>query len=183
MSEQLDAKRLNQLVQTYFTSFLEIIRGHHGDINETAGDGLMVIFQRASRTEPGRDQDHALNAARAALAIRAKTAELNDEYEGVFPAISLHMGINTGQALVGATKIGGAGSQRWTFTASGPTTNVAARLAGSAQGGEIVVGPVTAERIAPRFVLEALGEKTFKNVSQPLAVYRLVPPGVYNQVS
>src|SRR5262245_48660978 len=34
LSEQLDPKRLNQLVQTYFSSFLEIIRVQHGDVNE-----------------------------------------------------------------------------------------------------------------------------------------------------
>ena len=183
LSEQLEAKRLNQLVQTYFSSFLEIIRAHHGDVNETAGDGLMVIFQRSNRAEPGRpDEDHALNATRAAFVIQARTLELNEEYAGVFPAIQLHMGINTGQALLGATKLGGAGSQRWTFTATGPTTNLAARFAGSAEGGDIVVGPVTAERIRTRFVLEALGEKSFKNVSQPLAVYRVIPPGIYSGV-
>ena len=183
LSEQLEAKRLNQLVQTYFSSFLEIIRAHHGDVNETAGDGLMVIFQRSNRAEPGRpDEDHALNATRAAFSIQARSLELNEEYAGVFPAIQLHMGINTGQALLGATKLGGAGSQRWTFTATGPTTNLAARFAGSAEGGDIVVGPVTAERIRTRFVLEALGEKSFKNVSQPLAVYRVIPPGIYSGV-
>ncbi len=183
LSEQIEAKRLNQLVQTYFGSFLEIIRAHHGDVNETAGDGLMVIFQRASRAEPGRpDEDHALNATRAAFAIRQKTLDLNEEYAGIFPAIQLHMGINTGQALLGATKLVGAGSQRWTFTATGPTTNVAARLAGSAEGGDIVVGPVTTERIKTRIVLESLGEKSFKNVSQPLAVYRVIPPGVYSKI-
>jgi class 3 adenylate cyclase len=182
LSEQLEARRLNQLVQTYFSGFLEIIRAQHGDVNETAGDGLMVIFQRSRGGEPGRDRDHALNATRAAFAIRQKTLDLNDEYAGVFPTIQLHMGINTGQALLGATKLGGPGSQRWTFTATGPTTNVAARLAGSAQGGEIVVGPVTAERIRGSFVLEALGERTFKNVSQPLAVYRVIPPGVYSRI-
>jgi hypothetical protein len=32
-------------------------------------------------------------------------------------------------------------------------------------------------------VLEALGERTFKNVSQPLAVYRVIPPGVYSRVT
>ena len=53
LSEQLEAKRLNQLVQTYFGSFLEIIRAHHGDVNETAGDGLMVIFQRTNRGGAG----------------------------------------------------------------------------------------------------------------------------------
>jgi len=183
LSEQLEAKRLNQLVQTYFSSFLEIIRQHHGDVNETAGDGLMVIFQRQRRGEQSGDEDHALNATRAAFAIRQRTAALNDEYAGVFPAIALHMGINTGTALVGATKLSGAGSQRWTFTATGPTTNLAARFAGAAEGGDIVVGAVTAERIASLFVLESLGERTFKNVSQPLPVYRVIPPGVYSKVT
>ena len=182
LSEQVEAKRLNQLVQTYFSAFLEIIRRHQGDVNETAGDGLMVIFQSKSR-EPGRGPvDHALNAARAALAIRQRTVELNEEHAGVFPSVALHMGINTGEAWVGATKIGGAGAQRWTFTATGPTTNLAARFAGSAQGDEIVVGPTTAERVQGAFVLEHLGEKSFKNVSQPLRVYRIVPPGVYDKI-
>lgn len=184
LSEQLEPRRLNQLVQTYFSSFLEIVRQHHGDVNETAGDGLMVIFQSRRRGDTGGgDEDHALNATRAAFAIRRRTGELNEEYAGLFPSIQLHMGVNTGPALVGATKLGGAASQRWTFTATGATTNLAARLAASAEGGDIVVGPVTAERIATGFVLEALGERTFKNVSQPLAVYRVIPPGVYSKVT
>jgi class 3 adenylate cyclase/HAMP domain-containing protein len=174
LSEELDPKKLNQLVQTYFTGFLEIIQAHHGDVNETAGDGLMVIFQ-ADRAA----SDHALNASRAAFAIRQRTEQLNEEYGGIFPPIQLHMGINTGEALVGATKLG----TRWVFTASGPTTNIAARFAGSAEGGEIIVGPPTAERIRVHFVLESLGERTFKNVGEPIRVYRVIPPGVYEKIS
>jgi class 3 adenylate cyclase/HAMP domain-containing protein len=177
LSEQLEARRLNQLVQTYFSSFLEIIQAHHGDVNETAGDGLMVIFQSDRTTT-----DHALNATRAAFAIRQRTAQLNEEYGGVFPPVGLHMGLNTGEALVGATKLSGAGGQRWTFTATGSTTNIAARLAGAATAGEIVVGPATAERIRQHFVLESLGEQRFKNVSMPLRVFRVIPPGVYEKV-
>ena len=124
-----------------------------------------------------------MNATRAAFAIRQRVGTLNEEYGGVFPAIQLHMGINTGEALVGATKLGGSGGARWTFTASGPTTNIAARLAGSATADEIVVGPSTADRIRQHFVLEALGERTFKNVSQPLAVFRVIPPGVYQKIA
>ena len=174
LSEQLEPKKLNQLVQTYFTSFLEIIHAHHGDVNETAGDGLMVIFQ-ADRAAT----DDALNASRAAFGIRQRTERLNEEYGGLFPAIQLHMGINSGEALVGATKLG----TRWVFTASGPTTNLAARFAGSAEGGEIIVGPSTAERIRQDFVLESLGERTFKNVSQPIRVYKVIPPGVYEKIA
>lgn len=177
LSEQLEPKKLNQLVQIYFSSFLEIIQAHHGDINETAGDGLMVIFQSDRAAT-----DHALNTTRAAFAIRQRVAKLNEEYGGIFPPVQLHMGVNTGEALVGATKLGGAGGQRWTFTATGPTTNLAARFAGSAEEGEIVVGPLTAERIRSHFVLESLGERTFKNVSQPIRVYRVIPPGVYEKI-
>ena len=183
LSEQVDPKRLNQVVQSYFSSFLEIIRAHHGDVNETAGDGLMVIFQAAGpgRGDSGR-QDHALNAARAAVGVQQRARELNDEHQGAVQPIELHLGVNTGEALVGATKLGGAESQRWTFTATGVVTNVAARLAGFSTGGDIVVGPVTAERIRRAFVLETLGEKALKNVSEPVHVYRLIPPGVYDKV-
>src|SRR5262249_42124299 len=80
LSEQLEPRRLNQLVQTYFSTFLEIIQTRRGDVNETAGDGLMVIFQRSSRAQPERgDEDHPWNATRAALDIRQKTLDLNDE--------------------------------------------------------------------------------------------------------
>jgi class 3 adenylate cyclase/HAMP domain-containing protein len=177
LSEQLDPKRLNQLVQTYFSSFLEIIQTHHGDVSGTAGDDLMVIFKA-----DGNTPDHALSATRVAFAIRQRTGTLNEEYQGIFPAIELHMGINTGEALVGATKLGGAGGQHWTFTATGTTTNVAARLAGAAGAGDILVGAVTADRIRQHFVLEGLGERTFKNVSTPLTVYRVIPPGIYDKV-
>lgn len=178
LSEQLPPQRLNRLIQDYFSSFLEIIRANHGEVNETAGDGLMVIFQ--SEGSPTR---HALNAAGAALQIHAKLADLNREFEGVYPPVSIHVGINSGTAFVGATKLDAAGGGRWTFTASGPTTNLAARIAGVAKGGDIMLGPGTAERIRGQYVLEDTGPHQLKNVSEPVRVFRLVPPGVYTKVA
>jgi len=32
-------------------------------------------------------------------------------------------------------------------------------------------------------VLESLGERTFKNVSQPIGVYKVIPPGIYEKIS
>ena len=59
----------------------------------------MVIFQDdRSATE------HALNATRSALAIQRQVKELNEEFAGVFQPVSLHMGINSGPALVGASE-------------------------------------------------------------------------------
>jgi class 3 adenylate cyclase/HAMP domain-containing protein len=178
LSEQVPPQRLNRMIQDYFSAFLEIIRANHGDVNETAGDGLMVIFQsEGSRTR------HAQNAASAAFQLLGKVEALNQEFAGVYPPVAIHVGINSGPALVGATKLDAAGGGRWTFTASGSTTNLAARVAGLTRGGEVKVGPETAERIKAHYVLEDTGEHQLKNVSQPVRVYRLVPAGVYRTVT
>lgn len=177
LAEQLPPQRLNRLIQDYFSRFLEIIRVNHGEVNQEVGDGLMVIFQ-----SEGDRTRHALNAAGSALQIHAKLAELNREYQGAYPPIAIHVGINSGPALVGATKLDAAGGGRWTFTASGSTTNVAARIAALAKGGEIMIGPETAERVKANYVLEDAGEHRLKNVSEPVRVFRLVPPGMYAKV-
>jgi len=178
LSEQLPTQRLNKMIQDYFSAFLEIIRANHGDVNETAGDGLMVIFQ-----SEGSRSRHALNAAGAAFQLLAKVTELNQAFTGIYPAVAIHVGINSGPALVGATKLDAAGGGRWTFTATGPTTNLAARVAGLTKGGEVKVGPETAERIKGHYVLEDTGEHQLKNVAQPVRVFRLVPAGIYSQIA
>jgi len=71
---------------------------------------------------------------------------------------------------------------RWTFTASGPVTNVAARIAAQAQGGEVLASAATAERIQNEFVLENAGERMLKNVAAPVLLFRLVLPGLYQRV-
>jgi len=177
LSEQMDPKQLNRLVQSYFSTFLEIIHEHHGDVNETAGDGLMVIFQ-SDRSAA----EHALNATRSALAIRRRVEELNEEFSGIFQPVFLHMGINSGAALVGATKLSSSAGARWTFTASGPVTNLAARIAGQATEGAILVSTTTAERIKASFVLESVGEHALKNVAEPVWLYRVIVPGIYDRV-
>ena len=40
----------------------------------------------------------------------------------------------------------------------------------------------TAERVKGHFVLERLGERRLKNVADPVQVYRLIQPGVYDRV-
>jgi class 3 adenylate cyclase len=166
------------MIQDYFSAFLEIIRAQQGDVNETAGDGLMVIFQsEGSRTR------HAQNAAGAAFQLLGKVEALNQEFTGIYPPVAIHVGINSGPALVGATKLDAAGGGRWTFTATGPTTNLAARIAGLTRGGEVKVGPETAARIKGHYVLEDTGEHQLKNVAQPVRVYRLVPAGIYKAVT
>jgi class 3 adenylate cyclase len=138
----------------------------------------MVIFQ-----DDRSAAEHALNATRSAFAIQHKVKELNEEFAGVFQPVLLHVGINSGPAFVGATKLSSTTGARWTFTASGPVTNLAARVAGQAAEGEILVTASTSERIKGYFVLENLGERSLKNVDSPVQIYRVILPGVYDRVT
>jgi len=144
---------------------LNCIQEAGGDINETAGDGFMAIFHDADV------HLHAIKAARTALVLLAATAALNRD-NSTSP-LAIHLGLNSGLALVGSTRLEGLQGPRWTFTASGSVTNLAARLGAAAAPGTILVGPETAQRIDAGFVLEPLGPQALKNL-EAVEVYRLV---------
>jgi len=62
---------------------------------------------------------------------------------------------------------------RWTFTASGPVTNLAARLGAIAQPGQLVAGRETVNRLDQRFRVELLGRERLKNLSEESEIYRV----------
>jgi class 3 adenylate cyclase len=164
LSAQLPHDQVNAIVERYFGAFLDAILAEGGDVNETAGDGLMVLFQHDDPSS------HARAAVRAALGIQRVTQAINAEREGQVP-IGVHIGINSGIASVGATKIEGGGSMRWTYTASGPITNLAARI--GALGEPIAISAETRRRIGPEFAVESLGAQMLKNVSEPVEPFRV----------
>lgn len=168
LSEILSQTQVNFIVERYFSSFLDSIHVNEGDISETAGDSLMVIF---AHTDP---HQHALKAVRTALDILSQTIQLNTEFQDMFSPITLHIGINSGVALVGPTKLESATGARWTYTASGSVTNLAARITELGQGGDIFVGPETARRIERHVALRPLGPRPLKNIQEAVLIYQVV---------
>jgi class 3 adenylate cyclase len=166
ISERLSREKVNFIIEKYFSSYLDIVNSHGGDINETAGDGLMAIFQ-------GRSDEHPLAAVRAAMAIRTRTHEINMELQGMFEPICVNIGINSGVASVGMRRFDGATGTRMTFTASGTVTNIAARLASAASKGDILLGPDTASRVEGRVPLQGLGPRALRNIGEDVHVFSL----------
>jgi class 3 adenylate cyclase len=167
LSERLDAARLNELVERYFGAFLDEILEQGGDVNETAGDGLMVIFQDGDRRR------HAVSSVLAGLGVLRRTGEINAASDQLGEAISVHVGVNSGLAAVGATRIEGTAGTRWTYTASGPVTNVAARLAALGDGDAVMMGEETRRRLGLEWSAEDLGERALKNIEEPVRVFRM----------
>lgn len=167
LSERLDRATLNGLVERYFSRYLTPLRAEGGEINEIAGDGLMIIFQA------GEPVEHAGAAVRAALAIREQTEVGNREAVGAHPPIAVNIGISSGECDVGATRFRGPAGERWTFTATGPVTNLAARLGDYADGGQILTDAVTADRVRDHFDMRRLGSVSLKNVSNPVEAWEV----------
>lgn len=168
LAERVAPADLNALVERYFGSFLDRITDAGGDINETSGDGFMAIFQDSDPVA------HSVRAANAALMLLALTEALNQKERD--NPLAIHIGINSGPALVGSTRFEGRRGTRWTFTASGMVTTLAARLAGAAGDGEILAGPETVRRLEGRYRLERVGRERLKNVTEPLEVHRIISP-------
>lgn len=166
LTELLSAEVLNTLVERYFSTFLDQIHEAGGDINETAGDGFMTIFQN---NDP---QMHAVRSVETAFSLLIATDTLNRENN--HHPLSIHIGINSGTALVGSTRFEGLRRTRWTFTATGPVTNLSARLVASAGPGHILIGPETMLRLGERYRLEKVSRQHLKNIVEAIDVYRVL---------
>lgn len=168
ITHALKDSQVDHLLERYFSAFLHDIHRHGGDISETLGDGLMILFLH---DDP---MVHAIQAVRAALAIQARTEAINAKLRPPFEPVTVNIGINSGEALVGSTKFEARAGTRYTYTALGAVTNIAARIAAAAEDGSILISTETARRIRNRFELEDHGLRSFKNVEEPVGVARLL---------
>ena len=167
LCEKLGSSDTNEVIEKHFSAFMDAIYANNGDVNETAGDGLMVLFMDEDKNTS------ALEAVRAAISIREKTTRIWEECSTLYRPLDVNMGINSGQALVGAAKFETYSGSRWTYTARGSLTNVAARIGAQAKGGRIYLSESTADRVKGHFSPVSKGKFKLKNVSEEVEIFEL----------
>ena len=153
--------------------FLDIT-GYARLSEELRPEALNALVERYFSTFLDRIQAAAGDITETALGLLAVTEALNQR--APHRPLGIHMGINSGSAWVGSTRFEGSRGRRWTFTASGPVTNLAARLAEVARDGEILVGPETARRLGDGYRIEKVTRGRLKNISDDVEHHRLVGP-------
>lgn len=158
---------VNALVERIFSSFVDPIHRYHGDINETAGDGLMIIFKEDDAST------NAINAIKAAIDIQERNSMLNHDLSPDTTPVKVNMGINSGEALVGMTHLKGTLNSRMTYTASGAVTNLASRLAQYATGGKILFSESTKQAICNLWPIKDCGLTPLKGIEDPVRIYTL----------
>ena len=105
-------KYLNELIEKYFSAFLDEVTERGVSVNETMGDGFMAIFQQPNPMQ------NAAAATETALGVFAATERINRDSKE--QPIEVHIGISSGKALVGSTQFHGRHGTRWVFSASRP---------------------------------------------------------------
>jgi class 3 adenylate cyclase len=152
MCEQLDRADVNEVIEKCFSVFMDAIFANNGDVNETAGDGLMVVFLNSEKSI------NAQEAVSTALKIREEAARIKNEFKGLSEPLTINMGIT---------------GSRWTYTARGLVTNVAARIGAQATNGKVFLSKATADRVKDQFPLSPLGRFSLKNVSEEVEIFEV----------
>ncbi len=158
-SERSEPGEVVSMLNTYYGAIVPCILAEGGTVTQFIGDAVMALFNA-----PVAQPDHALRAARAALAMQEATAAVAHESWPRF-----RVGINTGQALVGNI---GSETMRH-FTAIGDTVNLAARLESSAASGTVVVSAATRAELGDGATVERIGEITVKGKAEPVEAFRV----------
>ncbi len=131
------------------------IAKNRGNIIKTTGDGVLVEFQSVA------------DAVRCAVEVQERMARRNADV-AEDRQIHFRIGINLGDIIFEDDDIFGDG------------VNIAARLEQLAEVGGICVTAAVHDQVADRLdvTFEDLGEKTLKNISRAVRVYRVVvdPP-------
>ncbi len=151
------------LVRDHFAFMAKVIRDHEGAIVKTIGDAVMAAFVSPA------------HAVAAAIDIQRQIAAFNREShveEGASPPIVIKLGVHSGPTIAVTL------NDRLDYF--GSTVNMAARLQGQSDGGDIVLSPEIAEDGAVAPLLTGLqvarDQASMKGFEQPIRFIRLRVP-------
>ena len=160
----LDPERVHAQMRRFFAIAQEEIERVGGTVEKFIGDAVVAVFGL-----PAVHEDDAERAARAALAIRQRSAP--DVASGALPQV--RMGLNTGEIVANPR-----GLEKGEFLMTGEAVNLAARLQQHAAPGQILVGERTAGLLRGKALLGPVPPLSVKGVDHPLAAWELHEMGV-----
>ncbi|MEJ2213311.1 MAG: adenylate/guanylate cyclase domain-containing protein [Gammaproteobacteria bacterium] len=164
LSEGLSPTELIALMNKYFSYVTEIIEAHGGFVAQYVGDEVYAVFGA-----PFTDEHNAGHATAAALAVKEKLEELNNNGTFGNAKIYARIGVNTGKAIVG--NVGS--SKRFNYAIMGDTVNLASRLEGANKftSTDILISDSVAENLPDSFLLREVATIRVKGKEKPCVVY------------
>ncbi|MGB5439678.1 MAG: adenylate/guanylate cyclase domain-containing protein [Gammaproteobacteria bacterium] len=131
IAEKTSPDSLVNMLNEYFSLITCACEINYGMVDKYMGDGVMLVFGA-----PEPDEDHVINAICCALLAQRLIAYESEKREqrGEFP-VKFKIGMNTGFMLAGNM----GSKKRMEYTVVGDVVNMASRLCGITNGGQIVM--------------------------------------------
>jgi class 3 adenylate cyclase len=171
MSERLPAAEVARFLNEHFSLLAGCVEAEEGTIDKYIGDALMVFWGA-----PDIQEDHALRACRAGLAIAEAMAADNAERQADGrPAARIRIGIHSGPVVVG--NIGAPG--RINYTIVGDTVNTCQRLEAlgrdfdRGEAATVLVSGAVAAVVGGTLAVEPVGSYEVKGRSERVQAFRL----------
>jgi adenylate cyclase len=163
-AETAEPEEVMGVLREYHAAMGELILAHEGTLERFTGDGMMIFFN-----DPVLVPDPQERAARMALAMRARVEDLARGWRKRGWELAFGVGLAQGYATIGAIGFEG----RWDYGAIGTVTNLAARLCGEAQPGQILVSRRLYGTLEDLVEAEPVGELVLKGFSRPVSAYNV----------
>jgi class 3 adenylate cyclase len=164
-AETADPEEVMGVLREYHEAMGRLILAHEGTLERFTGDGMMVFFN-----DPAPVDNPAERAVRMAVAMREGVEALTDRWRKRGHDLGLGVGIAQGYATIGAIGFEG----RWDYGAIGTVTNLAARLCGEAQAGQILLAARVVSEVEDLVEAEEVGALALKGFARPVRAFSLL---------
>lgn len=168
LAEQIDPEDWTLIINAAFDEMSRCIFDFEGTIAQLQGDAIISFFGA-----PVAHEDDPERAVRAALAMTASMERYREEIRASHGIeFRIRVGVCTGLVMVGNV-----GSDlRYDYTAIGDTMNLASRLEGAAQPGQILIADRTERFVRAHFELEDIGTLELKGKADAVRAFSVVGP-------
>ncbi len=152
-----DEEETVRTITAYREVLSTLIQQHNGNVLDSPGDNLLAEFASV------------VDAVQCAVVVQKEIKSRNEELPEN-RRMQFRIGINLGDIIQEENRIYGDG------------VNIAARLEGLAEPGGVCISGIVHNQVENklRFEFEYMGEQSFKNISKPLHVYRVLATSEVN---
>jgi adenylate cyclase len=169
LSTMAETPEMSRVLGDFYGVCGEIVWKHDGIVNKLIGDAVLAVFNF-----PLKRDDHVARALDAAIELQARCRDMRLSVQlkdGKSGEVGIGVGVHTGETLIGEV-----GQTYRDFTVIGPVVNLASRLQGSANPGEIVMTEAVYNANAYRLETAQREVLDIKGIEQPVTVYRVGRP-------
>ncbi|MGN6610179.1 MAG: ATP-binding protein, partial [Angustibacter sp.] len=163
LSRGRDAEDTRAVVAAYFDAWQQVIAAHGGVVEKFIGDAVMAVFGLHHARE-----DDALQAIRAALAMRDGLPELNQALSDRYGVtLAMRVGIDSGEVVVSTLDE----RSDTDFVVVGDTVNRASRLQAAAPADGVLVSADAHRPVRGWFAVQPLTGLRLKGIDDPVDAF------------